>query len=561
MFATIACFALLCGPLSPGSIPAGDDEATVLESRIVEVTVFGGSASVRRQGTIPAGDAKLVLQGLPHGLDADSVRVRCAGGEVVGVEVLDRFQATVPDERLTGLREKIREVERAIAVLVDDRAVLQSMEEHVHRLLRQEEQSQAREVREGRVDPEAWEKNYEYLKGKLTALRREQRELAWKTQEEELALRNLQLDLGRVQSSGGVNVRDVVVDVVDTSGQAGSIEVEYVVGDAGWTPTYDLRARKDLSRVELVYRAKVWQRSGEDWRDVDVVLSTARPQRGAQGPDPRQVWLSLYDPDSRVTAETSRRLRSLGYTGEDRAGAEVADLAEMEIAAGVPLYAEVSDEGLSLRYRLPRTETIESRDQPTTVLVGRESLKIEHEHYCVPALDTTVWLRAKAKNASPWVLLPGRAAVYFGADFIGHATLDAVQLDQELTMHLGPDPGLVVKRTKLDDLREDGGMFSSKQTLNEAWRIEVENHGAFSSRSDGTAHVILHEMLPKPTDDRITVDIDEVTPALQASERWAKMREETGALTWIVRVPKGGMQVIEVRTEISYPEDMELIRR
>ena len=128
-------------------------------------------------------------------------------------------------------------------------------------------------------------------------------------------------------------------------------------------------------------------------------------------------------------------------------------------------------------------------------------------------------------------------------------------------MHLGPDPGLVVKRMNLDDLREAGVMFSSKQTLNESWRIEVENHGAFSSRSDGAAHVIVHEMLPKPTDDRITVDIDEVTPALRESTRWAKLREETGALTWIVRVPKGGKQVIEIRTEISYPDDMELIRR
>jgi uncharacterized protein (TIGR02231 family) len=555
MLETIACLALL--HVLPATPLAPPEAEIALDAPIVDVTVFSGSASVRRRAPLPAADGTFVLPGLPHGLDPDSVRVRCTAGEVVGVEVRERIETSVPDERIAGLRDAVREVERAIAVLSDERSVLESMEEHVHRLLRHEEQTHVGEVREGRVDTAAWEENFRYLKGKLTTLRGELRELGWRSRDKELELRNLQLELGRFESSRGTNVRDVVVDVIRTAEGEGTIEVEYVVGNAGWMPVYDLRARQDLSRVELVYRAKVWQRSGEDWKDVDVVLSTARPRRGARGPEPRITWLDLFDPRA-VTAETSRRaLRSLGYAGEETKAADKAPVA----SAGVPLYADVSDEGLSLRYRLARRETIESRDQPHTVLVGRESLRVAPEHYCVPAFDTTVWLRAQARNTSPWVLLPGRAAVYFGNDFIGHADLDEVQLDQELTLHLGPDPGLVVSRTKLDDLREASGMFSSKATLVEAWRIEVENHGAFTPRADGAVQVIVHEALPRATDDRIVVKIAEVTPALQEGERWQEMREEKGALTWILRVPKGGKQVIELATEISYPENRKLIRR
>ena len=541
----------------PSPAFTADDERRV-ESHIASVTVFSGTASVLRRAVAPAGDARIVLPGLPHGLDPDSVRVRCEGGEVVGVEIRERVETAASDGRLAGLRGELRELRRALAVVQDERSVLKSMEEHVLRLLRLEERAQGDDVRAGRTDPAAWDANFEYLAGKLSTLRTELREVGWRVEEQELAIRNLELDLGRVEAGAGIRVRDVLVDLVDTSGEEGVLEVEYLVGNAGWSPDYDLRAEKTLARVDLVYRAKVWQRSGEDWGDVELVLSTAQPQRGTRGPEPPTRWLSLHDPRQRDRAEASRALRGLGYAGEDAtAESPGSDLG----LAAQDTFARVSDEGLSLRYRLPRPETIESRDQPSTVLIGRESMPIEPEHYCVPAVDTTVWLRGKAKNTSPWVLLPGRVAVYFGADFLGHADFDAVQRGEEFTLHLGPDPGMVVKRTQLKDMTEGSGIFSSRETLNETWRIDVENHGGFSPETDGSVLLIVHESLPKPTDDRITVDIAKVTPALQGGARWKEIREEKNVLTWVLRVPLHGKQRIELTTKIVYPEKMVLIRR
>ena len=44
---------------------------------------------------------------------------------------------------------------------------------------------------------------------------------------------------------------------------------------------------------------------------------------------------------------------------------------------------------------------------------------------------------AKAKNTSPWTLLPGNAAVFFGNDYFGDARIETIQPGQELTLHLG----------------------------------------------------------------------------------------------------------------------------
>ncbi len=550
----LSLLAPLVFALTPALAPALVQEPRPLASAVVEVTVYPGLASVRRRAELPGGEGRFVLAGLPAGLDADSVRVRLTGGEVVGVEVRERLQRGVADERVNELRGRIRALERELAGLQDEASLLQSLLDHVQRLLRQEERVHQDEVAGGRVDPAVWEANFTYLAGKLREVKESLRALEPRGEEKELALADLRLQLGRFESAGAVPQKELLLDVV---GNGTTLEVEYLIGGAGWEPYYDLRAKKDLSTVELAYRARVRQQSGEDWTEAEILLSTAQPQRGAQGPEPRAVWLALNDPKApargRPAPETS--LEALGYGGDNAVGRAAAP------AAPKPVFAAVESEGLSVRFRLPRKETIESRPEPTSVLIGRAELALAGEHYCVPALDTTVWLRAKAKNTSEWVLLPGRAAVYFGADFVGHAGLASVQPGQELDLHLGADPGLAVTRTLLTDERQGPGVFSSRATQREAWRIELENHGAFTAAKDGTVEVIVQEVLPKARDERIKVEIDAVKPALAEGERWKKEREETGALTWVVRVPKGAKSVLELVTEVTFPESLRLIRQ
>jgi hypothetical protein len=53
-----------------------------------------------------------------------------------------------------------------------------------------------------------------------------------------------------------------------------------VVRNASWKPLYDLRAIITEKKTEITihYRANITQRTGEDWSDVELTLSTASPQ-------------------------------------------------------------------------------------------------------------------------------------------------------------------------------------------------------------------------------------------------------------------------------------------
>jgi uncharacterized protein (TIGR02231 family) len=186
-------------------------------------------------------------------------------------------------------------------------------------------------------------------------------------------------------------------------------------------------------------------------------------------------------------------------------------------------------------------------------------MDIQAERHCVPALDPTVWLRGKAKNSSPWTMLPGTAAVFFGADYLGPARIETVQPGQELVLHLGADPALSVKREQTEDQQQGPGFLSNRASDVKSWRVHLENHGALGAAKDGSVEVILRESLPRPRDERIEVELSKSSQKESELERWKQDRDERGIHTWVLKVPSGekGLDLVWQRT-ISFPEGAQI---
>jgi uncharacterized protein (TIGR02231 family) len=547
---------LLTAALLPAALPAPaampPADSVGVDSTISEVVVYGGSARVTRSATLP-GSGSFTLAGLPSGVDKETVRVRLADGNVVAVELRDRMQSAVPDERVQVLRNRIEALVASEREAGDERQLLLVSREHLETMLRQEGSAHAGDVGAGRPNVDAWRASLSYLTTEMRRVSKDLRITDALLEQIRTDLHDARYELGQADT-GRVHLVDMVLDVVARGPTR--LDVEYQMRNAGWRPTYDLRTSGDASSVELVYRAEVWQQTGEDWGDVNLALSTAQPQRGAQGPDPRAIRLGLRDPQSfarrAASAPASRaldesdvdRLEALGYLGDDV-------MEEPELAA----FAGVVSQGLSVQFRLPRKETIESRDQPTTVLVGQQVLEVEPEHYTTPALDETVWLRGLTENRTPWTLLPGSAAVHFGADYIGKAHFgEPVLPEQEFTLHLGADPGLVAEREMIEDLHEEPGFLSDRQGRKQAWRIKLTNTGGHPAGADGSVTVIVREAIPLTSDDRLSIEVVSESVKPSKAERWKQELEEQGIHTWLVTVPRGGEAEVSWRLRTTWPE-------
>lgn len=75
-----------------------------------------------------------------------------------------------------------------------------------------------------------------------------------------------------------------------------NFQLLYNIKDAGWYPTYDVRINDVTDPLDVLMNANVFQRSGETWKDVALLLSTGNPGDNAT-PIELQPWLlNYYDP-------------------------------------------------------------------------------------------------------------------------------------------------------------------------------------------------------------------------------------------------------------------------
>lgn len=523
------------------------DQSVSIDSRIAAVDVYPNTALVTRVGQIPAGDGRYVVRGLPASADADSVRLRAPGSEIVRLEVLRRVERAVPEDRIAEATTELEGVRAELERLADELEVLEALTGHFTTLLTSQAQGEAAL---GMTDEERLA-SIQMVRTQLTELAAERRALADEHADLD-ARRTLLLErIADWKGGGTTTFQDVALHLIDTDGDADEFELDYLVGDARWSPYYEVRADSELSGVDLVFRARVHQRTGEDWKDAHVALSTARPRRQLSPPEPRIRWIDVWNP----------KARSGGAVTSDAAPSEEADF-EVGFASDDALterassgrWADIRADGVNLRYVLPTAQTIPSRSEPSSVLIGRDALDVEMERVCLPELGETVWLRGRATNTTPWVLLEGDASVFLGSTFLGRTPIARVQTGETFDVPLGEDPTITVERIETEREVDEAGFISSTDTLRTTHRIKLVN----TSEAGGTKRVIVHESVPRATSDSVEVKIDRVSPALATGERWEELRTERGVVTWVLDMGPGAERTLELRLAIGYPESRRI---
>jgi uncharacterized protein (TIGR02231 family) len=527
----------------------------VQDAPIREVTVFESGALVQRRATLAPDGTSFEFRGLPGELDREALRARAGRGlAVTGLEVSERFERRVPEARVEELREARIALQREIAAQQDELEVCGLLERHFERLLELPQAEPGSKPATGNVSN--WLRHGAAVSEESARNLTQRRELTRQRDELRRELAELEQELGRVAAGETVPLVDVRVSLERTASDVvPEVALEYVVPGAGWRPRYELRTASDARSVELSYRAEVWQQTGEDWNEIELALSTARPHVGAEGPDPVAIWLGgqeLVDVLSvaRAGAKPGREIDLSGFAQDEKKAWDEP-----------PTEATVEASGLSLRFRMAQKENVPSRPEPSVVLVGAQRLDVTPEYVCTPELDSSVWLRGRTHNTTPWMLLPGRVATYFGADFLGFSQLGAIPTGAELTLHLGPDPAFTLERVVLADVLEKPGLFSRNSTRKQSFRVRVANAGAAITGPDGTAEVLVREALPRTRDEDLEIALESSSPKPDQDAHSKRQRDESNIVTWRLRVPRGGEASVEWKVHTKSPEGVPVLER
>lgn len=72
-----------------------------------------------------------------------------------------------------------------------------------------------------------------------------------------------------------------------------NFNINYITSNASWVPFYDLRSENINSTIDLLYKAKVVQNTGIDWKNIKLTLSSGNPTQNNTAPL-LQAWFLRY---------------------------------------------------------------------------------------------------------------------------------------------------------------------------------------------------------------------------------------------------------------------------
>lgn len=272
---------------------------TSLQSRIASAVVYNDRALVTRvaNGIFIVGKHNVKISGLPLLLNDQSVRISGEGtahARILDVRVEMTLLDSVPDVRVKEPQSKLQAVNDEIRKVNDRGNVLSQQRDFLNRISIASSENISRDLRVQPPSVGDWQKVMSFLDVNHSRLSAEQRELDKKREELQKKRDEIQFELNSVGTSQQPREKQVVVALdVTEEGKLG-LELSYLVQNASWQPTYDLRAYTNEKQVELTYNAFVWQNTGEDWKDITLTLSTAQPVVGGNPPALSTWFIDVY---------------------------------------------------------------------------------------------------------------------------------------------------------------------------------------------------------------------------------------------------------------------------
>jgi uncharacterized protein (TIGR02231 family) len=313
--------------------------------------------------------------------------------------------------------------------------------------------------------------------------------------------------------------------------------VSYLTPTAYWNPSYDLRVDNINDPMKLVYKAKLVQTSGIDWKQVKLALSTSVPNEGGNAPILKTWFLRYADPDASGYLYKSNTIQSnLAGTVPGVQLREVAVTSKKDLAD----YVSVNDNAMNVTFDIDLPYDVPSNGKDQSVVLKEYAVPSSFKYYSVPKLDKDAYLLGEVADWEKLNLIPGEANIIFEGTYVGKSYIDPNSTQDTLNLTLGRDKRVVVKREKVVDYSSVKFMGSNKKQVF-TYEITVKNN------KKEKIQMLLKDQYPISSTREIEEELLE--------SGGADVNKDTGVLTWKVELAPGESKKYRISYSVKYPKD------
>lgn len=501
-------------------------EAINVSTTITQAEVYRHGCTVTCVGeaTLGLGENRLVIGGLPDGLDEGSISLRMPAGIRQGqVRLLraDTYEVDEGDDELRGLCEQVDELDRRIE----------------NRELELEAWKGIAANASGPTSLEYLERlpeKLDELTRGLADLRRERRDVARRRDDlREVLLRpRLQVDVDS-QLEGSL-----------------PLELRCRSSHAGWRPAYDVLVDKVGDPLRMRLKGEVWQQTGIDWHDVTLRLSSGTSTVSHDLPRFFPRYLSRYVPARRdsyakaamgsapsampsplmkSTRMADDALEATGFTFEELAAPE----------------AMVEEQATVTTYELVGPQTLPSGMDEQTLTVMTRELAATYLLYTYPRKEEAAYLVARLEEEPSPEVLEQPLSVYLEGSYAGAIRIGRTDDEEGYELPLGRDDRVRVRRA--EDTRHSRRLLGGKVTDEHQIDILVEG------RRPEVAQLVVLEQVPVSRDKDIEVVVRETSGASYDADRgelrWTAELGSDARLSWTVTYAVSHAKDVRVQSE------------
>ena len=577
------------------------------------VTVYRGQALITRLIDVPgpAGLREVIVTDLPEQVVAGSIFAEGAEGiEVRSVRYRTRPMSADVREEVRKLDDEQRAIEDKLAANQQHQNVLNEQKAYLGKLEGFVAPTATVELTQGVLNADTLRALSEYLLSQRKAIAEQELELNKERRQLSQDLELLNRQRAVVTGSSARTAREAVV-LTNLTGAAGKLRLNYLVQQATWSPSYAARAAADRKRVTLEYNAQIQQMSGEDWADVNMILSTATPSLVARAPELEPLTISLVSdaPAQQAAAQPAARDYAAAKTelferrrqleesraqsanmpndepqlagqSSNREGGQAGGnlfangsgavhrfdvqlnsvaaedqlldlLSRREAGPGAPASSEPRSADVSVTYRLPMRTSLPSRADQQLVQIALLPLEGDFYKLASPVLTAHVYNEALVTNQGDTVLLAGPVSSYLADQFVGQGQLPTVAVGEPFTLGFGIDSSL---RATRELVKKDETIQGGNRVVDFTYRVSIDNFSA-----DATA-VRLFDRIPKAKDGEVKLTLVSTGRDLSDDARYRQSQHGKGLLRWDLAVPAkaAGPQALSVEYQLRLEYDRQM---
>jgi len=415
---------------------------------------------------------------------------------------------------------------------------------------------------------------------------------------------NNQLNVLRNNSELPSGIIEITIEKKSSSNS--SLNITYLVNNAFWYPSYDIRFTGANKPLNIAYKANVRQNTGVDWNDVYIILSTAQSNISGQIPPLMPWYLSYHNSeitralqgktpgiamssmpeiyDEAPLEESSVRIRGIdsslsgnplyvvdGVPQNDINNLNQNDIENIQVlkgASATSIYGSKAQNGVvvvttkkdrgsasaplsisyknetSVEFSIEYKQTILSNNQQNTVVYKNSDLNAEYEFQSIPKLSEKVYLIGKVADWSGADLLDGEANIYMENSFVGKTQINADQFSDTLEISFGVDNNILVKREKLKDFSQEQFIGANKRVTT-SWEISIRNNKSYP------IEINLYDQVPLSTNKEIEVEPVELSGG--------KSNEIIGQVNWDIKLNPNESKEILFTYSVRYPKNKRII--